>query len=140
VTSALTRVSDLPDDYRTQLGVMLVVTMLIAYSVYRGLDKGIKILSVINAVLALGLIAFVLVVGPTRFILEMGIASVGHIAQNFIAMTTWSDPLARDDFVESWTIFYWAWWLALGPFVGMFVAKISLANLAGSDLRHDRLG
>ncbi len=125
VTSAVTRVADLPDDYRTQLGVMLVVTLLIAYSVYRGLDKGIKVLSVINAVLALVLIAFVLVVGPTRFILEMGVVSVGHIAQNFIAMITWSDPLARDDFVESWTIFYWAWWLALGPFVGMFVAKIS---------------
>lgn len=125
VTSALTRVSDLPDDYRTQLGVMLLVTMLIAYSVYRGLDKGIKVLSVINAVLALALIVFVFVVGPTRFILEMGMVSIGHMTQNFLKMITWTDPLERSNFVESWTIFYWAWWLALGPFVGMFVAKIS---------------
>ena len=45
--------------------------------------------------------------------------------QNFVKMMTWTDPMARANFVESWTIFYWAWWLALGPFVGMFVAKIS---------------
>jgi BCCT family betaine/carnitine transporter len=55
----------------------------------------------------------------------MGVASVGNVADNFIRMMTWSDPLERSTFVESWTIFYWAWWLALGPFVGMFVAKIS---------------
>lgn len=125
VTSAITRMSELPDDWRTQLAVMFVVTLLIAYSVFRGLDKGIKVLSVINANMALGLIAFVIVVGPTKFILEMGTVSIGHIAQNFVKMATWTDPLERDQFIESWTVFYWAWWIALGPFVGMFVAKIS---------------
>jgi BCCT family betaine/carnitine transporter len=55
----------------------------------------------------------------------MGVASVGNVVQNFFRMITWSDPLEQSNFVESWTIFYWAWWLALGPFVGMFVAKIS---------------
>jgi len=125
VTSAITRASELPDDYRTQLAVMLTVTLLIAYSVYKGLDKGIKVLSIINATLALALIAFVLVIGPTRFILEMGTYSVGNVVQNFFRMITWTDPLERSNFIESWTVFYWAWWLALGPFVGMFVAKIS---------------
>lgn len=125
VSSAITRVSGLPDNFTMQLIIMILATLLIAYSVYRGLDKGIKVLSVINASLALIFIAFVLLVGPTGFILEMGVASVGHVAQNFIRMTTWTDPAANAEFVESWTIFYWAWWLALGPFVGMFVAKIS---------------
>ena len=55
----------------------------------------------------------------------MAIVSVGHITDNFIRMMTWTDPLERASFVESWTVFYWAWWLALGPFVGMFVCKIS---------------
>lgn len=125
VTSAITQVFALPDDYRTQLAVMAVVTLLIAFSVYRGLDKGIKVLSQINAVLVLALLAFVFIVGPSGFILEMGIASLGNIAQNFFMMMTWTDPLERDSFIEDWTIFYWAWWIALGPFVGMFVAKIS---------------
>jgi BCCT family betaine/carnitine transporter len=108
-----------------QFFVILLVTSLIAYSVYRGLDRGIKVLSIINAVLALLLILFVLIVGPTTFILEMGVMSIGKVAQNFILMMTWTDPLAGADFVESWTVFYWAWWLALGPFVGLFVCKIS---------------
>lgn len=125
VTSALTQVSDIPDNKYTQFGVMFVATLLIAYSVYRGLDKGIKVLSVINASLALALIAYVIIVGPTRFTLEMGVVSVGHLMQNFFQMVTWTDPLQRNTFIENWTVFYWAWWLALGPFVGMFVAKIS---------------
>lgn len=125
VSSAVTRLTGLPDGFKMQLVIMILATTLIAYSVYRGLDKGIKVLSVINASLALVLVAYVLIVGPTGFILEMGVTSVGHLLQNFIKMITWTDPAAKSDFVESWTIFYWAWWLALGPFVGMFVAKIS---------------
>ena len=125
VSSAITRLSGLPDNFTMQFVIMATSTLLIAYSVYRGLDKGIKVLSVINASLALVLAGFVLIAGPTSFILEMGVSSIGHLVQNFIRMMSWADPLAREDFVESWTIFYWAWWLALGPFVGMFVAKIS---------------
>lgn len=125
VSSAVTRLTGLPDEFGMQLAIMTVATALIAFSVYRGLDKGIKVLSVINVTLALILIAFVLIVGPSRFILEMGITSIGQMFQNFIKMMTWTDPTEKAQFVESWTIFYWAWWLALGPFVGMFVAKIS---------------
>ena len=125
VSSAITRLSGLPDDFRMQFVIMALSTCLIAYSTYRGLDKGIKVLSVINASLALLLVTFVLMVGPTGFILEMGVTSLGHLSQNFIKMMTWTDPMGRAEFVENWTVFYWAWWLALGPFVGMFVAKIS---------------
>ena len=125
VSSAITNLTGLPDDFRMQLGVLTACTSLIAYSVYRGLDKGIKVLSVINAILVLIFLAFVAIVGPTTFILEMGVTSLGHVLQNFIKMATWTDPLQKAQFVETWTIFYWAWWLALGPFVGMFVAKIS---------------
>ncbi len=131
IASAFTRFSlatplpDLEDGFGMQLTIMILATLLIAYSVYRGLDKGIKVLSLINATLVLVLIGFVFLVGPTGFILEMGVVSLGHLAQNFIKMMTWTDPLGKSNFVESWTIFYWAWWLALGPFVGMFVAKIS---------------
>ena len=125
VSSAITRLTGLTDGIEMQLVILTVATSLIAYSVYRGLDKGIKVLSVINASLALAMVAFVLIVGPTRFILEMGVTSIGHLAQNFIRMITWTDPTGKAQFVENWTVFYYAWWIALGPFVGMFVAKIS---------------
>tara|TARA_B100001146_G_scaffold216922_1_gene220921 strand:- start:220 stop:1209 length:990 start_codon:yes stop_codon:yes gene_type:complete len=125
VTSCITKISTLQDNQQMQLFVMLIITTLIAFSVYKGLNRGIRVLSVINARLALLLIIFVFVVGPTTFILEMGVASVSHIAQNMVKMFTWTDPLQRGDFVEQWTIFYLAWAIALGPFLGMFIAKIS---------------
>jgi len=124
-TSALTRLINIEDGFETQLTIISIMTLVIAASVYRGLDSGIKTLSNFNSILALTLVAFVLIVGPTRFILEMSVASIGNLAQNFLTMLTWTDPLAEGKFVESWTVFYWAWWLALGPFVGMFVCKIS---------------
>ena len=125
VSSALSRLSGYGNGLGMQLGIVAVATGLIALSVHQGLDRGIKRLSLVNAVLALGLIGFIFVVGPTRFILEMGVYSIGHVVQHFVPMLTWTDPLAKSQFIESWTVFYWAWWLALGPFVGMFVCKIS---------------
>ena len=124
-TSALTRLAGIPDNFSTQLALIAVITVLISISVYRGLDDGIKTLSNINSVLALVLLACVFVLGPTLFIAETSLAALGHGLQHFIQMLTWTDPLGRDQFVENWTVFYWAWWLALGPFVGMFVCKIS---------------
>lgn len=125
VAACITKLTGIADNIGLQLTILAVATLLIAYSVYRGLDKGIKVLSVINAVLVLVLLAFVVLVGPSTFILEMGITSLGNMLQNFVKMMTWTDPLKKSQFVETWTIFYWAWWIALGPFVGMFVAKIS---------------
>jgi len=125
VAACIMQLTGWPDNLAMKLTILTVATSLIAYSVYRGLDKGIKVLSIINATLVLLFLAFVLVVGPTKFILEMGVTSIGHMFQNVVKMSTWTDPLQKAQFVETWTIFYWAWWIALGPFVGMFVAKIS---------------
>jgi len=125
VASATTELTGIRDGIELQSLIIFLATALIGLSVYRGLDRGIKLLSNINAVLALLLITFVLLAGPTKFILEMGLVSVGNVVQNFFTMLFWTDPLEAADFVESWTIFYWAWWLAMGPFIGMFVCKIS---------------
>ena len=125
VASATTELTGVRDGIELQSLIIFMATALIGLSVYRGLDRGIKLLSNINAALALLLITFVLLAGPTKFILEMGLVSVGNVVQNFFTMLFWTDPLEGADFVESWTIFYWAWWLAMGPFIGMFVCKIS---------------
>ncbi|MEQ9005993.1 MAG: BCCT family transporter, partial [Pseudomonadales bacterium] len=125
VASAVTQLTGVADGFPLQASLIVLVSMIIAVSVYRGLDRGIKVLSTFNAVLAIVLVGFVLLAGPTTFILESGVMALGTVLQNFVRMTTWTDPMGSSDFVESWTIFYWAWWIALGPFVGMFVCKIS---------------
>ncbi len=105
--------------------VALIAMSLFALSVYLGLDAGIKRLSMINLAVALIFLLFILAVGPTVFILEMGSNSVGLLIQEFVRMNTWTDPATNAGFVEEWTIFYWAWWLAYAPFMGIFVSRIS---------------
>ena len=105
--------------------VIMVISLLFCASVWVGLEKGVKRLSNINVYFAFFVLAFVFLVGPTLFIIEMGISSFGHLFQNFLKMSTWLDPMRKSDFVESWTIFYWAWWVALGPYMGIFIARIS---------------
>jgi BCCT family betaine/carnitine transporter len=125
VSSAINKLTGIEDGIVLQIGVVLAATGLITFSVFRGLNEGIRRLSTINAFLALILIVYIFVFGPTLFILEAGVTSLGTVAGNFVRMLTWTDPLQRADFIESWTVFYWAWWLAMGPFVGMFICKIS---------------
>jgi BCCT family betaine/carnitine transporter len=67
----------------------------------------------------------VIAAGPTLFILRMGTDSIGFMFDRLVPMLTWTDPIERTGFVENWTIFYWAWWIAYGPFVGLFVTRIS---------------
>ena len=79
----------------------------------------------VGALVTLVLLAFILIVGPTLFIVELGVEGVGHMLQNFIRMGTYTDAAGTTNFVEAWTVFYWAWWLALGPYMGVFITKIS---------------
>ena len=108
-----------------EVAVVVLAVAMFAGSVWLGLRKGIKRLSDINLALAFGLLAFVLIVGPTAFILKTSLNGVGILAQNFIRMNFWTDPFTNSNFVEDWTVFYWAWWIAYAPYVGLFVTRIS---------------
>ncbi len=110
---------------RLQLGVMLFCISLFALSVYFGIEKGIKRLSDLNVYLALALMAYILVVGPTLFILKATTDTIGFMLGNFVRMMSWTDPVDQTGFVEKWTIFYWAWWIAFAPAIGIFVTRIS---------------
>ena len=108
----------------TQLGIIVAVTSLAILSVVRGLDRGIRVLSNINVILAALLLLFVLLVGPTGSIL----ARLPANAINYIVdMVPLSALTGRQDmgWYQDWTIFYWAWWISWSPFVGMFIARIS---------------
>lgn len=108
----------------TQIGFIIVVTTIAIISVARGLDAGVKILSNINMFIAAGLIALIVVVGPTLSIVHtFGDIAVGYV-DNFIPLSNW---IGRDDaeWFHGWTVFYWAWWVSWSPFVGMFIARVS---------------
>ncbi len=101
--------------------------MFVAYmiSAVTGLDKGIKILSNINMGLAIGLMVYILIVGPTLMILESIAQGMGDYLQNFFVMSLQTATFERSEWAREWTIFYWAWVIAWSPFVGMFIARIS---------------
>ena len=113
------------DSFGLQISVLVLWTAIFTWSVYRGLSKGIKILSQINTVLALVLLALVFITGPTLFILDLTTNSLGLLANNFLHMSLWTDPVDKGGYPQAWTVFYWAWWLAYAPMVGLFVARIS---------------
>lgn len=126
-----------PKNLNTQIFVLIMCTAIFGASAYSGIKKGIQTLSMINMWLALGLLAFVFVVGPTVFMAETALESLGTLAGNFFAMSTWLEPLGGysdypdTTFPTDWTIFYWAWWLAFAPSVGLFIARISRGRTMG---------
>ena len=80
---------------------------------------------IINIYLMFFFMAFVLILGPTIYILSLTVNSLGLFFDNFMRVSFWTDPIDRSGFPEAWTIFYWAWWIAFAPFVGLFLARIS---------------
>lgn len=125
VSSFLSELTGWDDSVMMKLIVLIGYTLLFGASAYRGLKKGIKILADVNMVLALIMMLFILVVGPTVFILSMSVNSIGMFMDNFWRMSFWTDPVSKTGFVEDWTVFYWAWWIAFAAFVGLFFGRIS---------------
>lgn len=109
------------------IGIIAVLTAAFVLSAVTGVAKGIQWLSNINMVLAVALAAFVFVVGPTVFILNLVPTSIGSYVQDLAMMSarTNAEGTATSEWLQGWTVFYWAWWLSWTPFVGMFIARIS---------------
>ncbi|MFP6796033.1 MAG: BCCT family transporter [Pseudomonadales bacterium] len=112
-------------DMTLNLAVLAVWTVIFGTSVYRGLKSGIRRLADVNIVLAVVVVLFVLLAGPTVFILSLSVNSVGLMLNNFVHMSFWLDPIEQGGFPEDWTIFYWAWWIAYAPLMGLFFGRIS---------------
>jgi BCCT family betaine/carnitine transporter len=125
IAACVARVTGLEANFMMDLAVVAVSVILFATSVWLGLKKGIKRLSDFNMWLAFLLLGFVLIAGPTVFLLKTSVNSLGLMVQNFVRMNSWTDAFTDSGFVENWTIFYWAWWIAYAPFVGLFVTRIS---------------
>lgn len=113
--------------YPLQVIIIAVVTVLFIASAWTGLSKGIKYLSNTNMVLAIALLIGVVVLGPTLLIFNMFTDSLGAYLQNIVRMSFRAAPLDGEsrDWINGWTIFYWAWWISWAPFVGIFIARVS---------------
>ncbi len=125
ISAAFAEFAGLDRSFSLDVAVVVACIAIYGTSAYLGLERGFKRMADGTMVLALLFLLFVLIVGPTLFILKMSTNSIGIVLQNFLRMNTWTDPVRNSGFVENWTVFYWAWWIAYGPFVGLFVTRIS---------------
>lgn len=117
---------DVPEGLTAQTALIVLSVVIATISVTSGVDKGIRILSELNVALALGLILFVLFMGKTDFLLNALVLNVGDYINRFMGMTLNTFAFDRPvQWMNSWTLFFWAWWVAWSPFVGLFLARIS---------------
>ncbi|SEP96547.1 choline/glycine/proline betaine transport protein [Ectothiorhodospira magna] len=125
INSGLNYLFDIPNAVSVQVILIVVITAIATLSVGLGLDGGIRRISVLNMILAVGLLAFVLVAGPTVYLLQTLVQNTGNYVSNLFAMTFNLYAYEPTSWIGGWTLFYWGWWIAWAPFVGMFIARVS---------------
>ncbi len=125
INSGLSMVFQFDPTFQTTLIVIAVVTVLFMISSMTGLDKGIQLLSKANVMLAIVLLLFMLVVGPTTTIVNIFTSTLAEYFSSLFKMSLSTHPFEGYEWTKSWTLFYWAWWISWSPFVGLFVASIS---------------
>ena len=112
----------------TQVVLIIIITIITLFSLLTGLARGMKWLSNFNLALALVLLLYVLITGPTLFLLPEFVQSIGHYIQNFVGLSFNVSAFQGDAgaaWQASWTTFYWGWWISWAPFVGIFIARVS---------------
>ncbi|WP_380161355.1 BCCT family transporter [Kineococcus sp. R86509] len=125
MNGGLTEVFGIPNSTTVKAIIIAVLTVCFILSAISGIERGIKWLSNTNMVLALVLLFFLFVVGPTVFMLNLIPASAGNYLAALPTMAFRTGAFGGTDWLSAWTLFYWAWWVSWTPFVGAFLAKIS---------------
>jgi choline/glycine/proline betaine transport protein len=125
INAGLSYTVDIEPSRFVQLILIAVITAVATISVVLGLDKGIKRLSEGNLVLSGGLLLFILLVGPTIYIMRAMVETTGYYLQNIVQTSMRTDMFTDPAWQGDWTLFYWGWWISWSPFVGMFIARIS---------------
>ena len=125
INAGLARLFDAPVSSSVQVMVIAVITAAATTSVVLGLDRGIRRLSEFNVALATLLLLFVAFMGPTWALLEAFPARLFDYVAALVPLSSGYQTIGSVDWQKGWTLFYWAWWIAWSPFVGMFIARIS---------------
>ena len=128
---ALQLSSGLKFQYGLELGsagiyiIIGILTAIFTLAVYTGIEKGVKFIGDINMYVFVGVWFFVLIVGPTIFLINLTTNAIGQYLLYFLPMSLYTAPGVEGNWIGSWTVFYWAWWMSWAPFVAVFIARIS---------------
>lgn len=125
MNSGLAYLLGVPSNAAVQVGLIVLVMGAATISVLTGLDRGVRRLSELNLAIAIGLMLFVFVAGPTAFLIKAAVQNLGLYLDHFFIRTFNLYAYEPRNWMANWTLFYWAWWIAWSPFVGMFIARIS---------------
>ena len=127
INGGLNYLFGVPNNKLIQGIIILIVTVLFLISAWSGLSKGIQYLSNLNMLLAAMLFIIILIVGPTILIMNMFTSSIGEYLNTLILIALMLLHLThkKHEWLQSWTIYYWGWWMSWSPFVGIFIARIS---------------
>ena len=125
MNSGLSEVFGFQQTLPIQLTVTIAIMGIATLSVASGLQKGVRALSELNFWLSIAIVCFVLLFGPTQYLFAITLESAGYYVQNLLQMTFHTNATHDDGWQSEWTVFFWGWWLAWSPFVGMFIARVS---------------
>ena len=125
INSGLNFLFNVPETKLIQVIIIAIVTVIFIWTAVSGIGKGIKILGDINLVLAIGLLVLTILFGPTLKFINSLTNGLGMYINSFVRDSLHIEAFGNNDWLNSWTIFYWAWWIAWAPFVGTFIARIS---------------
>jgi len=125
INTGIAEYFDVPFTTGVQVMIVATITGVATISVVSGIRAGIRRLSQLNLILAAILFAFVLLAGPTVYLLDTFVGTLGLYLQQLPKTSLWIDFTRESDWQANWTLFYWGWWISWAPFVGVFVARIS---------------
>lgn len=125
INSGLASILPFEADIFSTLIIIGIITVIFMGSSLAGLDKGMQILSKSNIMLAILLLLFMLLVGPTNMIINVFISTFSDYVTAFFNISLSTNPFEGLEWTQDWTLFYWAWWISWSPFVGVFIASIS---------------
>ncbi|MEG1997831.1 MAG: BCCT family transporter, partial [Clostridiales bacterium] len=125
VAYAVNSLFGIPDTMSLKFAIVVLMVVVFVSSSYIGIKKGMNRLSQFSIYAGLFTMVFLFIFGPTSFLLDSLVMSVGTYLDNFFYLHTWTDPIGQSGWLNTWTIFYCGWWIAWVPFTGGFIAKIS---------------
>lgn len=124
INAGLAMLFGIEENFTAKLAIIVFVTFIAIASVMRGLHGGVKVLSNFNMLLAAALLGFIAIVGGNINVFDAVLDTTGNYLRNIVPLSNWSGrPDAQ--WMQDWTVFYWAWWVSWSPFVGMFIARVS---------------
>lgn len=124
VNAGLTMLFGTEDGLNTKVAIIIFVTFIAILSVVRGLEGGVRILSNLNMLLAVALLVFIILIGSNINVLSAVTETGVNYLANIVPLSNWAGR-GDEQWMQDWTVFYWAWWVSWSPFVGMFIARVS---------------